>query len=62
MTNEQRRTFLHNNIKALHEEIELEHLVSVVGSPEAQAAADRHRLPEFVASVQDRGTDYRHVA
>ena len=53
------RRKMENTVKAHHEEVELETLVSVLGSPAAQAAAESHRIPELVAKEQGRGLDFR---
>lgn len=50
------------HIAADKEEAELETLVSVLGSPRAQRAADTHTLPEMVAREQGHGMDYRQNA
>lgn len=51
-----------NTVQAHREEVELEALVSVLGDPSAQRAADRHRLPELIASEQGHGLDFRNAA
>lgn len=56
------RQKMQNTVTAHREEVELEALVSVLGDPTAQRAADRHRLPELIASEQGHGMDYRSVA
>jgi hypothetical protein len=38
-----------DKIEALKEEIELEAVVRIVGGPDAQRAAEKHRLPDLVA-------------
>jgi hypothetical protein len=52
------RATLRNTVDTHHEQVELETLVSVLGDPQAQRAADRHRLPELIASEQGHGMDY----
>lgn len=39
-------------VEAAREEMELEHLVEVLGDDSAQAAAERHALPRLVHEVQ----------
>lgn len=53
------RRKMENTVKAHHEEVELETLVSVLGNPTAQQAAESHRIPELVAKEQGRGLDFR---
>lgn len=53
------RQKMQNTVTAHHEEVELETLVSVLGSPAAQQAAETHRIPELVAKEQGRGLDFR---
>lgn len=48
-----------NTVQAHNEEVELESLVRVLGTPDAQRAADSHRLPELVAREQGHGLDFR---
>jgi hypothetical protein len=50
------------HIAADKEENELETLVSVLGTPGAQRAADSHTLPEMIAREQGHGMDHRHAA
>lgn len=56
------RRKMQNTVTAHREEQELETLVSVLGDPTAQRAADRHRLPELIAREQGHGMDYRSAA
>lgn len=53
------RRKMENTVTAHREEVELETLVRVLGTPAAQTAADSHRIPELVAREQGRGMDYR---
>lgn len=52
------RRKMQNTVTAHREEQELEALVSVLGDPAAQAAADKHRIPQLIAREQGRGMDY----
>jgi hypothetical protein len=56
------RRKMENTVQAHREEQELEALVSVLGTTEGARAAERHRLPELVASEQGRGMDFRSAA
>ncbi len=59
---EETRARLANTVQAHKEEVELETLVEVLGTPTAQRAAHAHRLPELIAAEQGHGLDYRNVA
>lgn len=51
-----------NAVTNMREEAEMEALVSVIGTRQAQRAVKTHTLPELIASEQGHGMDHLNGA